>query len=101
MSSKAELPDDYLAELPEDRRQAMQKIREALLVNLPEGFSEVMGYGMMGYAVPHTLYPQGYHCDPKLPLPFIGLASQKNNIALYHMGIYADKELLDWFCPES
>ena len=99
MSSKAELPQDYIDELPEDRKAAIVKIQEALLTNLPEGFTEVMSYGMLGYVVPHSLYPKGYHCTPKLPLPFMGLASQKNFIALYYMG-FADKNLLEWFTAE-
>ena len=78
----------------------MQKLRNILKQNLPKGFEEVMNYGMLGYAVPHSIFPKGYHCDPKLPLPFISLASQKNFIALYHMGIYADNKLLDWFVAE-
>ena len=100
MTSKAELPEDYIEELPEDRKPVMQALREAILANLPQGFQEIMNYGMLGYVVPHTIYPSGYHCTPKLPLPFMGLASQKNFIALYHMGMYADKELLDWFTAE-
>jgi Domain of unknown function (DU1801) len=100
MTSKIELPQDYIDALSEDRKQAILDIREALLTNLPKGFREEMSYGMLGYVVPHTLYPQGYHCDPKLPLPFISLASQKNFIALHHMGLYADKNLLEWFTTE-
>jgi hypothetical protein len=100
MSSKAELPEDYMDALPEDRKAAMSKLRETLLINLPKGFKEEMSYGMLGYVVPHALYPKGYHCDPKLPLPFIALASQKNFIALYHMGIYANPRLLEWFTIE-
>jgi uncharacterized protein YdhG (YjbR/CyaY superfamily) len=100
MTSKAEIPEDYIAELPDDRREVVLKIRQTLLENLPEGFKEQMNYGMLGYVVPHNLYPAGYHCDPKLPLPFINLASQKNFIALYHMGLYADKNLLEWFEAE-
>ena len=99
MTSKAELPEDYIAELPADRKQAINAVRAALLENLPDGFSEVMSYGMLGYVVPHKLYPKGYHCTPKLPLPFINLASQKNFIALYYMG-FADKNVLDWFTAE-
>ena len=99
MSSKAELPQDYIDALPEDRKAAIVKIQEALLTNLPEGFTEEMSYGMLGYVVPHSLYPKGYHCTPKLPLPFMGLASQKNFIALYYMG-FADKNLLEWFTAE-
>lgn len=100
MQSKAKSVDEYIAELPEERREVMQKLREVVLENIPEGFSEGMGYGMMGYTVPHALYPAGYHCDPKQPLPFAGLASQKNAISFYHMGIYADPVLLQWFVEE-
>ncbi|MDN3677768.1 DUF1801 domain-containing protein [Flavobacterium paronense] len=100
MQSKATTPEQYLAELPEDRKQAMLKLRNAIKDNLPKGFEEVISYGMLGFVVPHSIYPAGYHCTPKLPLPFINLASQKNFIALYHMGIYGDKNLLDWFVTE-
>lgn len=96
MQSKAITPEEYVSELPEDRKHAISEIRTVILKNLPAGFSEVMAYGMMGYVVPHSRYPKGYHCDPKQPLPFLGLASQKNYIAFYHMGLY-DKELLTWF----
>ncbi|MEH0154409.1 DUF1801 domain-containing protein [Limibacter armeniacum] len=100
MKSDATTPESYLNELPEDRRTVMQKIREVILENLPEGFEEVMNYGMIGYVVPHSIYPAGYHCNTDNPLPFISLASQKNYIGLYHMGIYADVELMDWFKAE-
>lgn len=100
MQSSAKTVEDYLNDLPEDRIAPMVKIRNALKKNLPKGFKEEMNYGMAGYVVPHTIYPAGYHCDPKAPLPFIGLASQKNFIALYHMGIYADPSLLKWFQDE-
>lgn len=100
MQSSATTPDEYIATLPEDRKIAIQKIREILLENLPNGFSEEMQYGMIGYVIPHSLYPSGYHCDPKIPLPFMSLASQKNFIALYHMGIYGDNKLHDWFISE-
>ena len=100
MQSKATTPEHYLAELPEDRKEAMLKLRNVIKDNLPKGFQEQMSYGMLGYVVPHSIYPNGYHCNPKLPLPFINLASQKNFIALYHMGIYANKNLLDWFVAE-
>ena len=86
--------------IPEERREAMEKLRQTILENIPDGFEEAIGYGMMGYCVPHTLYPPGYHCNPKDPLPFVGIASQKHFIALYHMGIYAMPELLDWFVAE-
>ncbi len=97
MQSKATSVEAYIKELPADRQEAINKLRKVILKNLPKGFKEGMGYGMIGYVVPHTLYPKGYHCDPKLPLPFLSIASQKNAITLYHMGIYADPKLLDWF----
>jgi Domain of unknown function (DU1801) len=100
MTSKAELPEDYIAELPEDRRVVISKLRQILVENLPDGFKEEMSYGMIGYVVPHSLYPAGYHCTPKLPLPFINIASQKNFIALYHMALYGDKKLYEWFTSE-
>lgn len=100
MQSKATNVEDYLNELPEERVEPMMELRKVLKKNLPKGFSEGVDYGMPGFSVPHSLYPAGYHCDPKIPLPFIGFASQKNFIALYHMGIYADKDLLDWFVAE-
>ena len=100
MQSKATTPEQYLSELPEDIKEAMLKLRNAIKENLPQCFEEVISYGMLGYVVPHSIYPSGYHCDPKLPLPFINLASQKNFIALYHMGIYANKNLESWFVSE-
>ncbi len=93
-------PDEYMEAIPEERREAMQKLRDTINKNLPAGFQEGVSYGMMGWAVPHSMYPAGYHCDPKQPLPFLGIASQKNFIAFYHMGVYANKELLDWFVGE-
>ncbi|MNK08418.1 hypothetical protein D3C87_263560 [compost metagenome] len=100
MQSSAATPSEYLESLPEDRKEAMQKLRDTIAKNLPKGFEEGMSYGMMGWAVPHSTYPAGYHCDPKLPLPFLSIASQKNFIAVYHMGVYADKKLYDWFISE-
>ena len=100
MQSKAKSVKEYLEEFPADRVEPVKKLRNAVLKNLPEGFKEEMSYGMIGYVVPHSLYPDGYHCDPKLPLPFACIASQKNFIAFYHMGVYADKKLLDWFIKE-
>lgn len=97
MQSKATTVDTYIAELPEDRKKAISELRKVIKKNLPKGFKEEMGYGMMGWSVPHSIYPAGYHCNPKDPLPFMGLASQKNSINLYHMGIYADSKLLKWF----
>lgn len=100
MQSKANTPEQYLAEIPEDRREAMSKLREVTLQNLPNGFKEQMSYGMLGYVVPHTIYPSGYHCTPELPLPFFNIASQKNSINIYHMMLYADQNLHDWFVAE-
>ena len=100
MKSTAKTPEDYINSLPQERKEIMEELRKVILKNLPKGFVEVMSYGMLGYVVPHSKYPKGYHCDPKLPLPFINLASQKNFIALYHMGIYADIKLMNWFTNE-
>jgi len=90
----------YMAVLPEERKAAMQKMRKAILDNIPKGFEETMSYGMIGYVVPHSIYKHGYHCNPDLPLPFMNIASQKNFIAVYHMGIYADEPLMAWFKEE-
>jgi len=100
MQSIASTPQEYIDALPPERKAAMEELRQNILENLPTGFSETMSYGMLGYVVPHSIYPAGYHCDTKLPLPFINIASQKKFIALYHMGIYLDNELLDWFVSE-
>ena len=100
MQSKATSPEQYISELPNDRKGVISKLRQTILDNLPKGFEEQMSYGMLGYVVPHSTYPDGYHCSPELPLPFINLASQKNFVALYHSGIYASRELLDWFVAE-
>jgi Domain of unknown function (DU1801) len=97
MQSKAKTVDEYIAEIPADRQQAMQELRKVIKKNLSKGFQETMNYGMMGYSVPHSKYPAGYHCNPKDPLPFMGIASQKNSINIYHMGIYADPKLFKWF----
>lgn len=100
MQFKADSPEDYIRQLPEERIEAMKKLRNIIQDNLPNEFEEGMNYNMIGYYVPHSIYPDGYHCDTKLPLPFMNIASQKNFIAIYHMGIYAKKELLDWFTTE-
>lgn len=91
---------EYIQALPEERQVVIKKLQSLFKKNLPKGFEEQMSYGMIGYVVPHKIYPDGYHCDPKLPLPFISMASQKNFIALYHMGVYAVPELHDWFIAE-
>ena len=100
MQSTAISVEEYFDTLPEDRQKPMKQLRSAIKKNLPKGFKEVMTYEMVGYVVPHSLYPGGYHCDPKLPLPFMCLASQKNFISFYHMGVYSDKKILDWFTSE-
>ena len=100
MTSEAKTPAQYIKELPADRKQAVSELRNIIFKNIPEGFKEVMSYGMLGYVVPHEIYPAGYHCNPKLPLPFVAIASQKNFIAFYHMGIYANPKLLSWFVEE-
>ncbi len=96
MISKAKTPHVYIKNLPIDRQKAIARLRKVIIKNLPIGFNEEMNYGMIGYVVPHSIYPSGYHCNPKLPLPFIGIASQKHFVAVYHMGLYADKKLLKW-----
>lgn len=91
---------DYLEKIPEERKTAFTKLYKIIQKHIPKGISEEMSYGMIGWVVPHSTYPNGYHCDPKLPLPFLSLANQKKFIALYHMGIYADPDLLNWFTEE-
>jgi uncharacterized protein YdhG (YjbR/CyaY superfamily) len=100
MQIKVDTVKEYIDQIPEERKEVIQKLRKVLSENLPEGFREEMSYGMIGYVVPHSLYPKGYHCTPKLPLPFINVASQKNFVALYHMNLYADKSLMEWFTTE-
>lgn len=100
MQYEATNVNDYINQIPEGRKLVIEQLRKVILDNLPKGFEEGINYKMIGYYVPHSNYPDGYHCDPKLPLPFINIASQKNSINLYHMGIYAKKELLDWFVSE-
>lgn len=100
MKIEANSPEEYIEKLPEEKKVAFQSLRRTIRENLPEGFKEEMSYGMIGYVVPHSIYPPGYHCSPKLPLPFMNIASQKNFIAFYHMGVYAQKELHEWFTFE-
>jgi uncharacterized protein YdhG (YjbR/CyaY superfamily) len=100
MTSAAKTVEDYMNNLPEDRKKPMELLRNTMLNKIPEGFEEGMNYGMIGYYVPHAIYPKGYHCKPADPLPFITFASQKNSINFYHMGIYANKALYDWFVAE-
>jgi len=100
MQYNATSVDDYIDQIPEERKDYIKKLRNVILESLPKGFEEGINYNMIGYYVPHSKYPDGYHCDPKLPLPFMNIASQKNSINLYHSGIYAKKELSDWFVTE-
>ncbi len=100
MKIDAHSPEEYISKLPEDRREVMAELRKTILTNLPPGFEETMNYGMIGYVVPHSNYPAGYHCDPSQPLPFLNIAPQKNFIGVYHMGLYADDALLEWFQKE-
>lgn len=97
MTSKATTVEEYLRSLPEDRRAAINAVRQVILKNLPAGFAECMSYGMIGYVVPHSIYPKGYHCDPKQPLPFANLGSQKNHMSLHLMSVYGDAALQEWF----
>jgi len=92
--------EEILANIPEDRKEAFQKLHQTILAHLPSGFEAGISYGGLGYVIPHSLYPAGYHCKPTEPLPFAGLASQKNSINFYHMGIYSDPQLMDWFLAE-
>ncbi len=100
MQIPADSIEDYLSKVPEERKEAFTKLFETISKNLPKGFQTNLSYGMIGWSVPLETFPAGYHCSPGTPLPFINLASQKNFIALYHMGIYANDELLNWFVEE-
>ncbi len=100
MTSTAKTPEEYLETLPEDRKSAINELRNTILKNIPESFVEQMSYGMISYVVPHSIYPNGYHCDPKLPLPFVSIASQKNFITFYHVGIYLNPSIMQWFTDE-
>jgi uncharacterized protein YdhG (YjbR/CyaY superfamily) len=100
MKSKTSSVKEYIDNLPDERKRVIKKLRKTVIDNLPKGFDEIINYGMIGYVVPHKIYPAGYHCNPKEPLPFLNIASQKNFVAIYHMGIYTDKKLLNWFVGE-
>jgi hypothetical protein len=100
MKANGTTVEEILGNLPEERKEAFNKLHETIINNLPEGFEAAISYGGLGYVVPHSLYPAGYHCKPIEPLPFAGLASQKNSLNFYHMGIYSKPELLEWFVNE-
>jgi hypothetical protein len=91
---------NYIDQIAEDKKDAFLKLRDTLRTHLPEGFIEDFNSGMLGFVIPKSTFPGGYHCNPETPLPFINLAAQKNFIALYHMGLYADQDLLNWFTAE-
>ncbi len=100
MQYKAETVTDYIKQIPEERKKTIKQLRSIIKKNLPKGFKECISYGMPAYVVPLNTYPDGYHCKKDTPLPFISFASQKNFIAIYHMGIYADEKLMKWFIKE-
>lgn len=100
MQYDATSPEDYISQVPEERQETLKKLRKVINDNLPKDFEEGIIYKMIGYYVPHSVYPDGYHCSPEVPLPFMSFASQKNSVNLYHSGIYAKPELHDWFVNE-
>jgi len=100
MPSTATTPEEYIAGLPAERKKPFEEIRKTIKKNLPKGFKECIAYGMIGYVVPLSVYPEGYHCNPSLPLGFMSLGSQKNFIVLHHLGIYGDQKLSSWFVDE-
>jgi len=101
MTIQAKTVEEYIEKVDDTSKQAaIIKLRDVIQKNIPEGFEEGMNYNMIGYYIPHSLYPSGYHCDTKQPLPFMNIAAQKNFVAVYHMGVYADDTLLQWFTSE-
>lgn len=100
MRYEANSVEEYISQLPGDKREVIEKLRKTIIENLPVGFEETIAYGMIGYVVPHSIYPSGYHVNPMEPLHFISIASQKNNISFYHMGIYVFPDILAWFKEE-
>ena len=100
MKVKTSTIEEYLENIPIERKAVMQKLIAIINKNLPKGFAEQLNYGIPSWVVPHSIYPDGYHCTPELPLPFLSVASQKHFVGLYHMGIYVDTNLLDWFVRE-
>lgn len=100
MQYKANSPEEYISQVPKERQEVLKKLKKTINQNLPKGFEEGMQYGMISYYVPHSKYPNGYHCNPKEPLPFLSFASQKNSVNIYHSGIYTNKNILEWFVSE-
>ena len=100
MKLEANTTEEYINQLPEERRTIVEQLVKVIQDHLPHGFEKTISYGMIGFVVPHKIYPQGYHCNTALPLPFINIASQKNFVAFYHMGLYANPDLMKWFVDE-
>ena len=100
MKANGNTVNEILLNISEDRKEQFTKLHNVILKNLPKGFETAMSYGGLGYVVPHSIYPAGYHCKPTEPLPFAAIASQKNSINFYHMGIYSKQELVNWFLEE-
>jgi uncharacterized protein YdhG (YjbR/CyaY superfamily) len=100
MKSNALTIKQYIDSIPEDRKKVINRLIDVISHNIPKGFSKVISYGYPGFVIPHLLYPDGYHCDTKLPLPFISVASQKHFVAVYHCGLYANSKLMNWFLSE-
>lgn len=100
MKADGKTVEDILISISPERAEAFNKLHDVIINNLPKGFEAAISYGGLGYVIPHSIYPAGYHCKPTEPLPFAGIASQKNSINLYHMGIYANPKLLEWFVSE-
>ena len=100
MKANGKTVKEILSNLPVDRAEPFNKLHDVIVRNLPKGFEAAISYGVLGYVIPHTLYPEGYHCKPSEPLPFAGIASQKDSINFYHMGIYSDLKLFKWFVSE-
>ncbi|HMX89052.1 MAG: DUF1801 domain-containing protein [Saprospiraceae bacterium] len=100
MKATGNTVDEILKNVPAERMASFNELHNVIVKNLPKGFEAAISYGGLGYVIPHSLYPAGYHCKPSEPLPFAGIASQKNSINFYHMGIYADPELMKWFVSE-
>ena len=90
----------YINSLESDRKKTITQLINVIEQNIPKGFEKTMNYGMPSFVIPHSIYPDGYHCDNKLPLPFISISNLKSSISLHHMGLYANSELLDWFKSE-
>lgn len=100
MKANGKTVNEILSNVPPDRAESFNKLHEVIVKNLPKGFEAAISYGGLGYVVPHKIYPAGYHCKPAEPLPFAGISSQKNSINFYHMGVYSDPKLLNWFVAE-